>query len=55
MHSYMSDKFVRVEGIVANLEDGYDHVFPAQVCMAPTLVLPLLAGLIPQEVAMLCC
>lgn len=37
------------------LKDGDDHVFPAQVCMTPTLVLPGLAGFKAQEVAMLSC
>ena len=39
----------------SHLQDRNDHVLPAQVCMAPTLVLPFLAGLKPQEVAVLCC
>ena len=45
----------RQDAVQEYLKDGYDHVFPAQVCMAPTLILPLLTGLEPQEIAVLCC
>ena len=40
---------------IGYLENGDDHVFPPQVCMTPTLVLPGLAGFKAQEVAMLGC
>ena len=43
-----------IDATKSYLQDGYDHVFPAQICMPPTLVLPFMAGLISQEVAMLC-
>lgn len=39
----------------ADLKYGYDHILPAQICMAAALILPLCAGLMPQEVAVLCC
>ena len=37
------------------LKNGDDHVFPAQVCMASTLILPVLACFKSQEVTVLGC